>query len=110
MCRSPLLTVSEFHNLLRGAQAALEVLAGSTFTVDGVSGTFTGILDVTTTQKTFGESGMVPDDTARLTIKQGLAYTPDSGDLITCEGVTWKAVSVKKGRVEYEIELIGVDQ
>lgn len=102
--------MSEFDDLLEAAQYDLESHAGDSFTVDGVTGTFTGLLDVTTTQKVFSSDGFVPDDTARLTIKQGLAYVPESGNTITCDGVDWKVVSVKKGRVEYECELIGTDQ
>lgn len=96
--------------MLRAGQARLETLAGSTFTVDGEVGTFTGILDVTTQLNAYGSNGVEPDDTARLTVKQSIAWVPATGDVVTCDGIDWRVTSVKKGKVEYECELIGVDQ
>lgn len=102
--------MSAFHDMLRAGQARLEALAGSSFTVDGEVGTFTGILDVTTQLNAYGSSGVEPDDTARLTVKQTISWVPATGDVLTCDGIDWRVTSVKKGKVEYECELIGVDQ
>jgi len=96
--------------MLNAGLGRLQTLVPSTFTVDGEVGTFTGILDVTTQLNAYGSSGVEPDDMARLTIKQTVSWVPATGDVLTCDGIDWRVTSVKKGKVEYECELIGTDQ
>ena len=102
--------MSEATELLEAAEVDLQGHFPNTFTVDGLAGTFTGLLDATSISKELTSAGMRGADSAVLSFLVSAGYTPAIGDEVTAAGVPWKVASVRGGLVKWELALISDDQ
>ena len=96
--------------MLQGGLDLLMVQLGVTFTVDGVSGTFTGIAENPMQGSVLAVEGMREDASLSITFPKGTAYTPSSGDIITAKGQTWAVKSVRDEVASYVLECQGRSQ
>lgn len=82
----------------------------STFTVDGVVGTFSGIAESPLQGSVLQVEGMRESASLSITFARDLGYTPSAGDVITCKGQTWVVRSVGNEIASYVIEMEGRSQ
>ena len=102
--------MSEATELLAAAEVDLQGHFPNSFAVDGLVGTFSGLLDTTSISKELTGAGMRGADSAVLSFLVSAGYTPTTGDEITVAGVAWKVASVRGGPVKWELALISDDE
>lgn len=102
--------MSEATDLLEAGEVELQGQFPNTFTVDGLSDTFRGLLDTANFAEELTTSGMRGTDSALLGFLKSSGYTPAVGDEIEAAGVKWKVASRREGLVKWEVTLISDDE
>ena len=102
--------MSEATDALVEGEEVLQVLFPSTFTVDGRSDVFSGLLDTTSASKELTGSGMRGADSAVLGFLKSAGYTPEVGDEVTVAGVMWRVAVIRGGPVKWEVALVSDDE
>lgn len=82
----------------------------NTFTVEGRSDSFRGLLDTANFSEELTTAGMRGTDSAILGFLKSAGYAPEVGDEIEVAGVKWKVASVRGGSVKWEVTLISDDE
>lgn len=83
---------------------------GVSFTVSGVSGTFSGIAESPLQGSVLSVGGMREDASLSITFARDAGYTPSSGDVVTAKGQTWAVVEVGNESASYVIRMEGRSQ
>lgn len=83
---------------------------GVTFTVDGVTGTFTGVAENPLQGSLLAVEGIREDASLSITFAKGTAYTPSTGDIITAKGQNWVVKGVQDQVACYVIDCQGRSQ
>ncbi len=102
--------MSEATDMLTGGLSLLLGQLGVTFTVSGVTGSFTGIPDGTLQGNLLTTGGMREDASLTLVFARGTAYTPAAGDIVTAKGQNWAVVEVGNEAASYTIRMEGRSQ
>lgn len=83
---------------------------GQTYTVDGESGSFSGILTTPASGNLLTLGGLQPNETAQLVVPKPADWTPADGARITARDVTYKVTQIDDEQTHYRLTLEGVDQ
>lgn len=102
--------MSDFTDALEACETDLHEQNPTTFTVENVSGSFTGLFDTSSAGLLLGTDGMRGEHAATLSCLKSAGYTPSTGDVITVDEQEWRVERVQGGPVKWEITLIGVNQ
>lgn len=102
--------MSEMTEQLEAGEAEMHAMIGTTFTVEGRSGSFTGLLDTASLRINPGVDGMRGEDMAVLSCLKSAGYRPNVGDVITIEDHEWRVSEVRGGVVKWELTLMGINE
>lgn len=102
--------VSDFTDALQACETDLHEQNPTAFTVEGVSGSFTGLFDTLSANLLLGTDGMRGERAAALSCLKSSGYTPSTGDIVTVDDQEWRVERVQGGPVKWEMTLIGVHQ
>lgn len=83
---------------------------GQSFTVDGVDGTFRGILTTPSEELPLEIDGFKERITALLAVAKPTTITPEIGLRITSRGVNYKIIRIDDEQTHYAFGLEGVNQ
>ncbi|TXH52743.1 MAG: hypothetical protein E6Q97_15100 [Desulfurellales bacterium] len=97
--------MSEATSLLASSWTILEQQFGVSFTVEGVTGTFSGIAENPITGIALTISGMVSAHTVSLHFARSVTFTPASGQRYTLNGKTFVAETATQEVSEWVVVL-----
>jgi hypothetical protein len=101
------------HDLLAAAVGHLQQVAGSTFTVDGVSGTFTGVYNRHQYSERLSIGGYEEDVDATLIASKDQfegAWTPVGGKRLFVQSKAHKVLGVTEDEWSFTFTLTGVNK
>lgn len=97
--------MSEATSILSASWTLLEQQFGLSFTVEGVTGTFSGIAENPITGIALTIGGMVSAHAITLHFKRGVTFTPVSGQRYTVNGKTFVAETSTQELGEWVVTL-----
>lgn len=102
--------MSEATDLLEDGLGVLLWQHGVSFTVSGVTGTFTGIADSPVDATALTDGGMREENSLSLTFATDAGYTPAHGQRVTCKGSVWVVTGIRRENASFVISLTGRNQ
>lgn len=101
------------HDLLGAAVSHLQGVSGSTFTVDGVSGSFVGVYNRHSYAEKLSVGGYEEEVDGTLVASKGQfsgVWTPDSGKRLFVQSKAHKVVGIVEDAWSYTFSLTGINR
>lgn len=98
------------QSLLSRGLAPLEQGLPHTFTAEGLAGAYACLLETSSLGNEPGVAGSRIQQTATLSFRRSIPYTPVAGGIITVDGQPWRIELPVLSDIKWDLQLISVDE